>query len=67
MSIVDKYYLKPLNAPRYTVSCNKYFRPCAYIPFCDSNMDERAAMYKEMDIVVWDPLADMHEDEEYDA
>jgi hypothetical protein len=30
-------------------------------------MDERAAMYAEMDIQVWDPLADMHEDEEYDA
>jgi hypothetical protein len=68
MSIVDKYNDRPLNAPRYTVSCNKYFRPCNYIPFCDSSVHERGIMFNEMDTEVWDPLFGTHyEDEEHDS
>lgn len=64
MDIADRYMNDPLSAPRYTHSCNRYYRPCSYIPFCDSPMDERAAMYNEMQDEVWDPTTGAHYDEE---
>jgi hypothetical protein len=64
MDIMQKYVNTPLSAPRYTHSCNRYFRPCSYIPFCDSDMEERALMYSEMDDEVWDPTTGAHYDEE---
>jgi hypothetical protein len=67
MDIVAKYENNPYKAPRYTTSCNKYFRPCNYVPFCDSDIDDRAAMYAEMDTVKWDPLEQKHYDEEHDS
>lgn len=57
MGILDQFGHRPLHAPRYTHSCNRYFRPCNYIMFCDSPYDERAAMYNEMDDEVWDPVS----------
>jgi hypothetical protein len=67
MDIVAKHTNNVYKAPRYTVSCNKYFRPCNYIPFCDSDIDDRTAMYEEMDTVVWNPLEQKVHDEEQDA
>jgi len=64
MSIVENYGPRPLTAPRYTHSCNRYFRPCHYIPFCDSPVMEREAMYNEMDNEIWDPITGAHYEEE---
>ena len=35
-------------APRYTHSCNRYFRPCALIPFCCDSKEGRQIQFKEM-------------------
>lgn len=64
MGIVNMYNNEPLHAPKYTHSCNRYFRPCAYVPFCDSPFGERVSMYNEMDDEVWDPLTGTHYEEE---
>jgi hypothetical protein len=54
---VTKPYLdRPLNAPKYTHSCNRYFAPCPYIPLCDSDMDDRVEMLAEMETSEWSPL-----------
>ena len=49
----------PINAPKYTHSCNRYFRPCALIPFCDATDDEQHTILTEMYEDQWNPL---HED-----
>ena len=37
------------NAPRFTHSCNRYFRPCSLIPFCtDSPEGRQIVFYDEM-------------------
>jgi PD-(D/E)XK nuclease superfamily len=51
----------PLNAPKFTHSCNRYFHACPYIPFCDSDMEDRQAMLDEMETEEWTPLeAEVH-------
>lgn len=40
----DNYEL----APRYTHSCNRYFRPCALIPFCADTIAGRAEQWAQM-------------------
>lgn len=46
----------PINAPMYTHSCNRYFRPCSLIPFCASDHADRVQMYDEMIVDEWSPL-----------
>jgi hypothetical protein len=36
------------NAPRYTHSCNRYFRPCSLIPFCCDTSDGRREQWEQM-------------------
>lgn len=45
-----------LEAPMYTHSCNRYFRPCSMIPFCVADNEERAAILEEMAVDEWSPL-----------
>jgi hypothetical protein len=35
-------------APRYTHSCNRYFRPCALIPFCGDTFEGRMEQWDDM-------------------
>lgn len=56
VQITDPYMDDPCNAPKYTHSCNRYFRPCSLIPFCDSPVDEREIMLEEMATEEWSPL-----------
>ena len=50
-------------ATRYTHSCNRYFRPCAMIPYCTADDDERAHILNdELVHTPWDPLADKSKD-----
>lgn len=48
---------KPEEAPRYTHSCNRYFRPCAFLPFCTADDEEQQIMLTEFEKQEWDPLA----------
>lgn len=36
------------NAPRYTHSCNRYFRPCSLIPFCCDDAAGRQIQWSQM-------------------
>jgi hypothetical protein len=47
-----------LEAPTYTHSCNRYFRPCSFVAFCDSDPEEREQILLEMVDDEWSPLED---------
>ena len=36
------------NAPRFTHSCNRYFRPCALIDFCSDSAEGRLEQWEQM-------------------
>jgi hypothetical protein len=36
------------NAPRFTHSCNRYFRPCTLLPFCADTPEGRKQAFEEM-------------------
>jgi len=43
------------NAPRYTHSCNRYFRPCSLIPFCSDSPDGRVEQWAQMETPAGSP------------
>lgn len=52
----EAYRYDPINAPKYTHSCNRYFRPCSMIPFCDASPEEQQEILEEMYEDEWSPL-----------
>jgi hypothetical protein len=58
ITLYDSYKLDVVNAPMYTHSCNRYFRPCSFIPFCTADQDERKQIVAEMSDDKWSPLAE---------
>lgn len=48
----------PENAPMYSHSCNRYFRPCSFIPVCYADDEDRAEYIKHMTHDPWTPLRD---------
>lgn len=58
VQLEEAYRNDPVHAPRYTHSCNRYFRPCSMIPFCDADEDEQKQILEEMFDDVWSPLHD---------
>lgn len=50
----------PMAAPKYTHSCNRYFRPCSMIPFCDADDEEQRVILSEMREDEWTPLAEVY-------
>lgn len=46
----------PANAPRYTHSCNRYFRPCSFLALCTAPQEEQNQIIEEMVIEEWNPL-----------
>jgi hypothetical protein len=46
------------HAPRFTHSCNRYFRPCSLLAYCGSDIDERARIIEEMEHDKWSPVDD---------
>jgi hypothetical protein len=51
-----RYKDNPYEAPKYTHSCNRYFRPCTMIPFCDADDEEQHRIIDEMITDEWSPL-----------
>lgn len=49
----------PLHSPTYTGSCNRYFRPCSYIPLCAADEEERQEYFEMMVEDEWSPLHTM--------
>jgi len=50
------YANDPVAAPKYTHSCNRYYRPCVLIPFCYGDDDEQSRILGEMEHDAWSPL-----------
>lgn len=48
-NLAQEYKNEPLLAPEFTHSCNRYFRPCAFIDLCSSDMDDQESIYEGMD------------------
>lgn len=53
----ERYHNDPHGAPKFTHSCNRYFRPCSMIPFCASDDEEQKLALSEM-VVLEDRYAD---------
>lgn len=56
LRIAKEYNRDPISAPKYTHSCNRYFRPCSLIPFCYGDDDEQNRILGEMEHEEWSPL-----------
>lgn len=54
--VASTYRHAPLEAPRYTHACNRYFRPCHFIALCDNPIEEQHRIYAEMEEEKWSPL-----------
>lgn len=54
--IHEKHKDDPMAAPMYTHSCNRYFRPCSFIPLCAEEPDVRREMFDTMTKQEWSPL-----------
>lgn len=52
----EMFHNDPINAPKYTHSCNRYFRPCMMIPFCTASDEEQQQIIDEMYDDEWNPL-----------
>jgi hypothetical protein len=59
--IYEQWENNPIAAPKYTHSCNRYFRPCSMIPFCTETSEEQQMILDEMVIEEWSPLHDTGE------
>jgi hypothetical protein len=57
VNLTQQHSGDPYAAPKYTHSCNRYFRPCAFIPFCDADDEEQHIIVGEMETQEWSPLA----------
>ena len=57
ITLARHYEGDPYNAPKYTHSCNRYFRPCSFIPFCDADPVEQQRIVEEMVDSEWSPLS----------
>ena len=56
VSYYETYKDNPSSAPRYTHSCNRYFRPCSFITFCVADKEEQEVILEEMVTEEWSPL-----------
>jgi hypothetical protein len=54
----DRWHNNPIDAPKFTHSCNRYFRPCSLIPFCYGDDDEMRSNIELMEHDEWNPLHD---------
>jgi len=56
IQVYEDFADNPYDAPMYTHSCNRYYRPCSLIPFCDSDSEEQHVAIGEMTHIEWSPL-----------
>lgn len=52
----ERYMASPLETPRYSHSCNRFFSACEFIPFCQADRVDQAQYIEEMRIEEWSPL-----------
>ena len=59
LNLHDQFHTDPYEAPRFTHSCNRYYRPCPLVPLCDTADEEQ--FYQTMDDMEykpWSPIND---------
>lgn len=61
LALFNTHRANPLDAPKYTHSCNRYFRPCSFIPLCTAPPSERLEIWNELVENKWSPLDDVTE------
>lgn len=59
VDIYEQYKDNIIEAPIYTHSCNRFFRTCSFLAFCDSPCEDKEQILSEMVDEEWSPL---HED-----
>lgn len=62
VKVIEQYRGDLPHAPKYTHSCNRYFRSCSMIPYCASDEEEKARIYSETEENTWTPLDVKHGD-----
>jgi hypothetical protein len=58
VALHEQYVHDVSNAPRYTHSCNRFYRTCSMLPYCTSPADERKWIMEDMVTEEWSPLAE---------
>jgi hypothetical protein len=58
LRVAQLYHHDPIAAPKYTHSCNRYFRPCMLIPFCYGDDNEQSRILGELEYNQWSPLSE---------
>lgn len=56
VDIAEQFRDDPINAPKYTHSCNRYYRSCNFVPFCASDDEDQLQALEEMITDEWSPL-----------
>jgi hypothetical protein len=59
LEVMWRYCDSPIDAPKFTHSCNRYFRPCAFMAFCQGDREDQEAMLEEMVDDYWTPLREV--------
>lgn len=47
--LAGEYADNPLDAPMFTHSCNRYFRPCGFIDLCVGSREDQEMMFESME------------------
>lgn len=48
-NLAETYKSKPLDAPMFTHSCNRYFRPCGFIDLCGGSKSDQMEIFASME------------------
>lgn len=56
VSMYESFIQRPTHAPRFSHSCNRYFHPCEFIPFCSMHREEQTDLIDSMKTDEWSPL-----------
>lgn len=53
--LTEQFAGNHLNAPQFTHSCNRYFRPCGFIDLCAGSKEDQEMMYESMERTPYSP------------
>lgn len=53
--LVESYRGRALEAPQFTHSCNRYFRPCGFVDLCAADEDDAEMIYEAMEVTPLSP------------
>ena len=54
--LAEEHEQDVVSAPMFTHSCNRYFRPCSFVPLCTAPPEEQRDILEEMEVQKWSPL-----------